>query len=171
MVATTKLYSKSPEDAHPILIAAFNAAKVAFEAANAGYTVKLDYTYRSPQMQDCLYMQGRLALSVVNAERAKLHLPPLVASDNKVVTSLKGGQSKHNAYPSRAIDIALFQGKKYVSTDLELYRKFAICMEEASDKVNQGTRLVSCGAFFISNKDYPHFELREVRLKDLGLNT
>lgn len=168
-MGTTKLFSKAPEDAEPILITAFNAAKVAFETANKGYAVRLDYTYRSAAMQNVLWMQGRLSLGSVNDARAKLGLPPITAADNKIVTGLKGGQSKHNFYPSRAIDVVITQGKKYVGTDVAPYIAFAKCMEQASDVYNKGTRLIKAGAFFINNKDYPHFEINEVRAKDLGI--
>lgn len=87
--------SRSIEHLHPNLLARFRAFDTAMKAEGIAYI--LTSTYRSPAEQDRLYAAGRTA-------------------PGKRVTTLRGGQSKHNFEidgkpASKAFDIVIMDGK------------------------------------------------------------
>ena len=90
--------SRRLTDAHPRLQTAYIASKKSFESKYPDLEVVLTTTYRSPEEQTRLYNQPHDGID--NDKDGKID-----EKDEKV-TNAKAGQSKHNAYPSLAIDIA-----------------------------------------------------------------
>jgi peptidoglycan L-alanyl-D-glutamate endopeptidase CwlK len=89
--------------------------------------------YRSPAEQNALYEQGR-------------------TKPGLVVTYKRGGESKHNLVPARALDVAFMLSNGQVSWSAELLAKFAGLMKEAS-------KVVHWGGDWPGFKDRPHFEV------------
>jgi peptidoglycan L-alanyl-D-glutamate endopeptidase CwlK len=90
--------------------------------------------YRSAARQDELYTHGRSA-------------------PGPIVTYKRGGESKHNALPSRALDVAVLLADGEVSWSPTLLGKFARLMKAADARVRWG------GDFPGDFKDRPHFEV------------
>ncbi|MDQ2793117.1 MAG: M15 family metallopeptidase [Bacteroidota bacterium] len=89
--------------------------------------------YRSAERQDELYTRGRSA-------------------PGPVVTYKRGGESKHNALPSRALDVAFLLADGSVSWSGLLLSKFARLMKAADARVHWG-------GDWPGFKDRPHFEV------------
>ena len=89
--------------------------------------------YRSVEAQDELYTRGRSA-------------------PGPVVTYKRGGESKHNALPSRALDVALLLADGSVLWSGFLLSKFARLMKAADARVRWG-------GDWPKFKDRPHFEV------------
>ena len=89
--------------------------------------------YRSAAAQDELYTRGRSA-------------------PGPVVTYKRGGESKHNALPSRALDVAFLLADGSVSWSGLLLSKFARLMKAADARVHWG-------GDWPGFKDRPHFEV------------
>ena len=89
--------------------------------------------YRSPAEQDALYEQGR-------------------TKPGLVVTYKRGGESKHNLVPARALDVAFLLSNGQVNWSAELLAKFAGLMKAAS-------KVVRWGGDWPGFKDRPHFEV------------
>lgn len=89
--------------------------------------------YRSPAAQDALYEQGR-------------------TKPGNVVTYKRGGESKHNTMPARALDVAFLLSNGQVSWSAELLTKFAQLMKAADARVGWG-------GDWLKFKDRPHFEV------------
>ena len=89
--------------------------------------------YRSPAAQDELYTHGRSA-------------------PGPVVTYKRGGESKHNSLPSRALDVAFLLADGSVSWSGLLLSKFARLMKAADTRVHWGGN-------WPGFKDRPHFEV------------
>ena len=89
--------------------------------------------YRSAAAQDELYTHGRSA-------------------PGPVVTYKRGGESKHNLLPSRALDVAFLMADGSVSWLGLLLSKFARLMKAADARVHWG-------GDWPGFKDRPHFEV------------
>ena len=89
--------------------------------------------YRSPERQDELYTRGRSA-------------------PGPIVTYKRGGESKHNTLPSRALDVAFLLADGSVSWSGLLLSKFARLMKAADAQVRWG-------GDWQKFKDRPHFEV------------
>ena len=89
--------------------------------------------YRSPERQDELYTRGRSA-------------------PGPIVTYKRGGESKHNTLPSRALDVAFLLADGSVSWSGLLLSKFARLMKAADARVRWG-------GDWQKFKDRPHFEV------------
>ena len=89
--------------------------------------------YRSPERQDELYTRGRSA-------------------PGPIVTYKRGGESKHNTLPSRALDVAFLLADGSVSWSGLLLSKFARLMKAADARVHWG-------GDWSRFKDRPHFEV------------
>ena len=89
--------------------------------------------YRSPAAQDELFTHGRSA-------------------PGPVVTYKRGEESKHNALPSRALDVAFLLADGSVSWSGLLLSKFARLMKAADARVRWG-------GDWPKFKDAPHFEV------------
>ena len=89
--------------------------------------------HRSAAAQDELYTRGRSA-------------------PGPVVTYKRGGESNHNALPSRALDVAFLLPDGEVSWPGLLLSKFARLMKAADARVRWG-------GDWLKFKDQPHFEV------------
>ena len=89
--------------------------------------------HRSAEVQDELYTRGRTA-------------------PGPVVTYKRGGESKHNSLPSRALDVAFLLADGSVSWSGLLLSKFARLMKAADARVRWG-------GDWPQFKDRPHFEV------------
>ncbi|OGX88593.1 hypothetical protein BEN48_09465 [Hymenobacter glacialis] len=89
--------------------------------------------YRSGAVQDALYARGRSA-------------------PGPVVTYKRGGESKHNVLPSRALDVAFLLADGTVVWSGLLLSKFARLMKAADARVRWG-------GDWPGFKDRPHFEV------------
>ena len=89
--------------------------------------------YRSAEAQDELYTHGRSA-------------------PGPVVTYKRGGESKHNSLPSRALDVAFLLADGEVSWSGLLLSKFARLVKAADARVHWG-------GDWLKFKDRPHFEV------------
>ena len=89
--------------------------------------------YRGPERQDELYAQGR-------------------SKPGPIVTYKRGGESKHNRLPSRALDVAFLLPDGEVSWSGRLLSKFARLMKAADARVRWG-------GDWPGFKDRPHFEV------------
>ena len=89
--------------------------------------------HRSAAAQDELYTRGRSA-------------------PGPVVTCKRGGESNHNALPSRALDVAFLLPDGEVSWSGLLLSKFARLMKAADARVRWG-------GDWLKFKDQPHFEV------------
>ena len=89
--------------------------------------------HRSAEVQDELYTRGRTA-------------------PGPVVTYKRGGESKHNSLPSRALDVAFLLADGSVSWSGLLLSKFARLMKAADARVRWG-------GDWLKFKDQPHFEV------------
>jgi peptidoglycan L-alanyl-D-glutamate endopeptidase CwlK len=89
--------------------------------------------YRSVEAQDELYTHGRSA-------------------PGPVVTYKRGGESKHNELPSKALDVAFLLPDGTASWSPELLGKFARLMKAADVRVRWG-------GDWPEFKDRPHFEV------------
>jgi len=90
-------------------------------------------TYRSIEEQNKLYEIGRTIAG-------------------RKVTNAKGGQSKHNTYPSQAFDIAFITLDKKLDWNEIYFKKFAEIICE--------NNFIEWGGNFKTFKDTPHFELK-----------
>lgn len=127
--------SRDPNHLHPALQTLFE--KFDEEMNAAGIAFILTSTYRSPAEQDRLYAQGRTA-------------------PGKRVTTLKGGQSKHNYELSgkpaaKAFDIVILDGKK-ANWDVKDPRW------KQAGAIGRKVGL-KWGGDWTRFKDYPHFEI------------
>lgn len=96
------------------------------------------YGHRTPQEQQELYAQGR-------------------TKPGQIVTHLDGitKLSKHNAYPSNAVDIYPYYGGKAQWGDLQAYHYLAgLILGIAKTKEIE----LEWGGFWKNFKDYPHFQ-------------
>jgi peptidoglycan L-alanyl-D-glutamate endopeptidase CwlK len=89
--------------------------------------------YRSAQEQDELYTHGRSA-------------------PGPIVTYKRGGESKHNVLPSKALDVAFLLPDGTTSWSPELLSKFARLMKAADVRVHWG-------GDWPGLRDRPHFEV------------
>jgi len=125
-------------EAYSTLEQAFIKIRAKYRKAVPGYTLIVTQTYRSVLDQQRLYAKGR-------------------TEPGKKVTWVDGVKkmSKHNYYPSRAIDVAVKQlktGKVMWAT--EKYKPLVKIVREVSKEV--GVKLVSGGTW--KKRDYPHIE-------------
>lgn len=143
--------SRKLSDAHPRLQEAYKFSKRAFEESNPNLEVILVCTYRSPEEQDKLYKQPHDGID--NDKDG------LIDERDEKVTNAKAGQSKHNAYPSLAIDIAF---KKLHEKGLDyniLHFKIFYGFMKIFDKGIRWGANVKYGGNFKSIHDAPHYEI------------
>lgn len=122
-------------------------------AKQNGIEVLIYCTYRSPEEQEVLYMQGRLkqfglTLQQLNEKRAKLGLYPLSENEaSKIITYAKPGQSKHNT--RQAFDCVPIIGGKPQWNNIDLYKKLGLVGKQVG---------LSWAGEWKKFKEYPHFE-------------
>jgi len=143
--------SRRLEDAHARLSKAYLSSKAEFERIHPHYTVIVTCTHRSNEEQDRLYR--RPFDGIDNDGDGQ------VDEKDEKVTNARAGQSKHNAYPSLAIDVAFknnITGKLSWST--ALFKTFYDFMRLADTGIRWGGN-VRFGGHFRSLHDAPHYEL------------
>lgn len=102
-----------------------------------GPQLVLAETHRPLAVQRAYYAQGRKTLQEVNALRRGVGLAAIKEKENRIITRLLPGQSKHGNYPSPAIDILLYDNGKVVE-DLGWYKKMADLAMEKDPRVRWG---------------------------------
>ena len=96
-------WSKNLADCVPKLIDAYPIVITKFTDFHTSLTVRLDYTWRSVPFQQSLFEKGR---TLVDGVWVLTH-PELKVTNNDGVKK----PSKHNVYPSLALDFIIFSGK------------------------------------------------------------
>jgi hypothetical protein len=132
-----------------------------FAAAHPGFPkLILAEVHRSSDLQRAYYAQGREPLSRVNSQRRLVGLGPITEAENrKKVTNSKPGQSKHQKFPSEAVDYLFVDGKtiveepKYYQALAEFIRAFDPSITWGADWNRNGK---TSDEKFI---DRPHFEV------------
>lgn len=137
--------SRKLTDAHPKLVNAYIFSKKAFELRYPELEVMLTCTYRSRDEQTKLYNQPHDGID--NDHDGKID-----ERDEKV-TNAKAGQSKHNAYPSLAIDIA-FKKRNERGFDWNM-----VYFKIFYDFMHSYDTSIRWGGNFRSIKDGPHYEI------------
>lgn len=120
---------------HPELISRLQSAIRVYEAEYPGRKVIATCVYRSPEEQRRLFAQGRFG------------------NKGNIVTNCDGKdkKSKHNVFPSRAVDCAILDGGKAVWDETYFYPL-------ANYAKKQG---LLWGGDWVKFQDIPHFELPE----------
>ena len=110
--------------------------------------------YRSADMQKAYYAQGRRPTKEVNSLRRLVNLAPITEQENRrKVTNSQSGQSKHNQYPSKAIDILILDENGKISNDFDEYKHLAEKIKAFDETIKWG------GDWKSSLVDLPHFEV------------
>lgn len=124
--------SRSLDDAHPALAAAWRAVEAEYEAAHPGHNLIITCTHRSVTEQSALYAQGR-------------------TKPGPIVTQLDGvtKRSNHNHKPSRALDFCVSVNGK-VTWSLDAYTPVGLLAEAHG---------LIWGGNWPKFKDAPHVEL------------
>lgn len=123
------------------------------EAKRQGIEVLITCTYRSPEEQEVLYMQGRLrqfeiTLEELNEKRKRLGLYPLSKEEaNRIVTNARAWQSFHQY--GLAIDVVPLNGGKPDWNNLQAFEKLG--------EIGQRCGLEWAGTWQ-RFKEYPHFQ-------------
>lgn len=143
--------SRRITDAHPRLQAAYIFSKKAFEEKFPNLEVILTATYRSNEEQDKLYNQPWDGID--NDKDGKID-----EKDEKV-TNAKKGQSKHNAFPSLAIDVAFKKrGEPGFNWNMAGFKSFYDLMVSFDRGIRWGAN-VKFGGHFKNMNDGPHYEI------------
>lgn len=136
-------WSKSIEDCHDALQRAWPDVKADWERMHPGYTLKLDYTWRSPAFQFELFKKGR----------ALQDGQWVVVNKAEVVTEKDGTKpSHHNVYPSQALDAYIVGPDGHIIwTDGALYTEYGKLWERYG--------LIAGATWKYSWKDQPHVQV------------
>jgi peptidoglycan LD-endopeptidase CwlK len=119
-----------------------------------GINLVVTQTFRSPQLQEAYYSQGRETLESVNAKRKKVGLQVILETDNKIVTKAPAGSSPHNY--GLAWDFAPIVNGKIDWNNLDLFKKCG----EIAKKLNFEGYTLEWGGDFKTIKDLPHIQLK-----------
>lgn len=147
---------------HPILLAAFNRAVPDFTRDHPTLPVPhADCIYRSPELQNATYAQGRAKTDAhstqqakVNALRKLAHADPISVADSaQVVTHAIGGQSAHNYLPCPALDVKFLDAKGNCDWHPALFALFAPYML-------RDARIEWGGHWPANKRDLPHFDVK-----------
>lgn len=123
------------------------AKKFKEECKNVGIEIIFLETYRSKEVQEAYYAQGRFPLDKVNSLRKLAGLVFITDIENKkVITNAKAGQSAHQ--DREAFDAVPVLSRKIVWDRIDLFKK----MSEIGKKIG-----LVCGADF-KFTDYPHYQ-------------
>ena len=110
--------------------------------------------YRSADLQRAYYAQGRRPTKEVNGLRRLANLAPISEQESrKKVTNSQVGKSKHNQYPSKAIDILILDEQGKISNVIAEYKKLAEKIKAFDQEVKWG------GDWNSTLVDMPHFEV------------
>ena len=125
------------------------------ECRKNGINLVVTQTFRSPELQEAYYSQGRELLSTVNAKRKKANLQPITEKENKsIITKAVAGSSPHNY--GLAWDFAPIVNGKIDYNNLDLFRKCG----EIAKKLNFEGYTLEWGGDFKTIKDFPHIQLK-----------
>lgn len=152
--------SRKLEDLHPITRE--KAQRLIEEARKQGIELLIYCTYRSPEEQLILYMQGRLkeyniTVQQLNERRKQIGLAPISEKEaNTVVTNAKPWQSFHQY--GLAFDCVPLDGGKPNWNNIRVYQQLA--------KIADTIRLEWAGNWK-TFKELPHFQDTETYNKIL----
>jgi hypothetical protein len=138
--------SRNIKDADKVLQAAYPKILEYYEAKNPGLTLNLSCVYRTPERQFDLYRQGRSNHGTLDHPNWKVTEP------TKIVTNCDGYDkvSKHNAYPSKALDFFVVDKKTKKALWLkEFYKDIGVIAKKLG--------LIWGGDWAMD--DYPHVEI------------
>ena len=98
---------------------------------NPNYLPVLTCTYRSPEEQTKLYNQP---FDKIDNDR-----DGLVDERDEKVTNAPAGRSKHNVYPSKALDFAFYdQNTRRYNWDIRLFIKFSKILKAINPNIIYG---------------------------------
>lgn len=119
--------------------------------------VKITSTYRSPDVQKAVWMQGRYSLDEVNAVRQRIGLQAISQQDNVKVTNARPGYSYHNY--GLAFDCLFYVGNEKITSREDPFWK----------KVNQWATQsdLKWGGNFKDMFDGGHFQYPYITVKEL----
>ena len=124
------------------------------ECRKNGINLVVTQTFRSPELQEAYYSQGRESLEIVNLKRKKVGLDKITEKENKIVTKAAPWTSPHNY--GLAWDFAPIVNGKIDWNNLELFRKCG----EIAKKLNFEGYTLEWGGDFKTIKDFPHIQLK-----------
>ena len=124
------------------------------ECRKNGINLVVTQTFRSPELQEAYYSQGRELLEIVNLKRKKVGLDKITEKENKIVTKAPAGSSPHNY--GLAWDFAPIVNGKIDWNNLDLFRKCG----EIAKKLNFEGYTLEWGGDFKTIKDFPHIQLK-----------
>jgi len=139
---------------HPVML---ERAKKFLALARQEAVVKITSTYRSPDLQKAIWMQGRYSLDEVNAVRQRIGLQAITQQDNVKVTNSRPGYSYHNY--GLAFDCIFFVNNIQVKSKKHpLWKQVAEWAKEAD---------LFWGGNFKELFDGGHFQYPHITIKDL----
>ena len=124
------------------------------ECRKNGINLVVTQTFRSPELQEAYYSQGRELLEIVNLKRKKVGLDKITEKENKIVTKAAPWTSPHNY--GLAWDFAPIVNGKIDWNNLDLFRKCG----EIAKKLNFEGYTLEWGGDFKTIKDFPHIQLK-----------
>ena len=124
------------------------------ECRKNGINLVVTQTFRSPELQEAYYSQGRELLEIVNLKRKKVGLDKITEKENKIVTKAAPWTSPHNY--GLAWDFAPIVNGKIDWNNLDLFRKCG----EIAKKLNFEGYTLEWGGDFKTIKDLPHIQLK-----------
>ena len=124
------------------------------ECRKIGINLFITQTFRSMELQEAYYSQGRESLEIVNLKRKKVSLTEISEKENKIITNAKAGTSPHNF--GLAWDFVPITDGKANWNDLSLFKKCG----EIAKKLNFEGYTLEWGGDFKTIKDAPHVQLK-----------
>lgn len=144
--------SRKIDDLLPEVAAA--ARDLLHRCATRGIKLLVTATYRSPEEQRALWMQGRADLAAVNKQRRAVGLAPITAEANaRRVTNAKPGQSLHEQ--RRAFDVVPLLD---LDGDGDLDAHWASTVWDTIGEQGERCGLAWGGRW--QKPDQPHFEMK-----------
>ena len=127
--------SRDFNHAHPELIERFKKVSREFEAMCPGKKLLVTCTYRAPEYQRKLFKKGRFG------------------NEGPIVTNCDGfnTKSKHNHFPSLALDVAVIVEGKALWSEALYYPLGPLCSKNG----------LEWGGYWTSFSDFPHLQLKE----------
>ena len=117
------------------LVERFKQLTLDFEAQQPGKKLIVTCTYRSPKEQKRLYTQGRFGNPG----------PILTYKDGK------NSKSRHNVFPSTALDVAVIIGGKAVWAEEHFWPLLPLCIKHGLES----------GGAWVSFSDWAHIQLKK----------
>ena len=124
------------------------------ECRKNGINLVVTQTFRSPELQEAYYSQGRELLEIVNLKRKKVGLDKITEKENKIVTKAAPGKSPHNW--KMAWDFVPLVDGKPAWNRLDLFDKAGAIAR----KMNYQGYSLEWGGDFKTIKDKPHIQLK-----------